>query len=99
MSVWTQRAGRAGRDLSIQAEAVLVAEASMFQIKKQSRTSKTAGQMATADVDDGEVVYGKKVNPDVRAWIVDSCRRVNSNKYFDGPPLVHGECASHSILS
>ena len=99
LSVFAQRAGRTGRNPTIRAEATLIAEALMFQVRKASKppakgkgaaASKTNAASVVAEVSksDDDVVYGKKVDPDVREWIeCESCRRQTLNVYFDGPPI------------
>lgn len=37
LEVWTQRAGRAGRSVDVQAQAILLVEKSMFQLQKRTQ--------------------------------------------------------------
>jgi hypothetical protein len=43
---------------------------------------------------DEDAVYQKKrVNPEMRRWILTKgCRRIVSNKYFNNPPHNEGMC-------
>ena len=116
LSIWAQRAGRAGRDKTINAEAYIVAKVSMLKTRKP--TAKELSKAASAkqqnlereqddeepndgeivdnnvgDVDEeqaevedenGQLVYVKKVDPDVRKWIeCEECKREFFAVYFD----------------
>ncbi|KAI0363574.1 P-loop containing nucleoside triphosphate hydrolase protein [Pilatotrama ljubarskyi] len=78
LSVWIQRAGRAGRRADIQARAVLLIQPSVFQEKgKQSRREGEA------------VVYVKEIEDGLRLWVEtppERCRRDVADEYFDNPP-------------
>ncbi|EIW55821.1 P-loop containing nucleoside triphosphate hydrolase protein [Trametes versicolor FP-101664 SS1] len=76
LSVWMQRAGRAGRHPDIQARAILLIQPTVFQEKgKRSRQ-------------DGEVVaYVKEIEDGLRMWLdPERCRRDVADEYFDNPP-------------
>ncbi|KAK7016093.1 hypothetical protein R3P38DRAFT_2786469 [Favolaschia claudopus] len=51
--IWIQRLGRAGRDPSLQARAILLYEVSMFQRKKKGDTTTTALNADLSDSDSG----------------------------------------------
>ncbi|KAI0350066.1 P-loop containing nucleoside triphosphate hydrolase protein [Trametes cingulata] len=78
LSVWMQRAGRAGRRPDLQARAVLLIQPSVFQEKgKQSRQEGEA------------VVYVKEIEEGLRLWVEappEVCRRDVADEYFDNPP-------------
>ncbi|KAJ7203576.1 P-loop containing nucleoside triphosphate hydrolase protein [Mycena pura] len=99
LSVWTQRAGRAGRSPELQARAILLVECSMFQRRKKCKRG--AGQAkaprhepepqqptdAAPTQDPAQLEWGKKVDPVLREYIstVD-CRRDASDGHFNNPP-------------
>ncbi|OJT05421.1 hypothetical protein TRAPUB_2056, partial [Trametes pubescens] len=78
LSVWMQRAGRAGRHPDIKARAILLIQPTVFQEKgKQTRQ------------EGAPVVYVKEIDPGLRRWAdppPDSCRRNIADEYFDNPP-------------
>ncbi|KAG5651392.1 hypothetical protein H0H81_008858 [Sphagnurus paluster] len=76
LSIWMQRAGRAGRNIRILARAILLVQPSVFQ------------EMRVENVDnepnDGEVKYRKDVEQGLREWIETvECRREAAAVYFD----------------
>ncbi|KAH7925762.1 hypothetical protein BV22DRAFT_1128801 [Leucogyrophana mollusca] len=85
LTVWLQRAGRAGRAIWICARTILLVEASMF---------KRVGVGTAAEASDGEseeeeeeVTYRKQVEPALREWIeTKHCRRDVGDKLFNNPP-------------
>lgn len=79
MSIWIQRAGRAGRNRQIRARAILLVQPSVFQ---EINTGKGA------EVADEGVKYRKDVEEGLREWIeTEECRRNASDVYFnDGVP-------------
>ena len=54
LSVWLQRTGRAGRNPSIQAEATMLVESSVFKKQKKKAKKKSLTKDANADVTDEE---------------------------------------------
>ncbi|KAJ3816152.1 hypothetical protein F5880DRAFT_1645225, partial [Lentinula raphanica] len=72
LAVWLQRAGRAARSTSIQGQAFLLVQPSVFQEKKSKES-----------VDADSVVFRKDVEAGLRLWIETSgCRREVSAEYF-----------------
>jgi hypothetical protein len=107
LSVWIQRAGRAGRSPDINARAILLAEKSMFQWRKK-RCRKILVDDGDSESDDSQsdeddsgvevgrdsdkMEWGKKVEPELRRWIeTEHCRRDVADEYFNNPPLRKGE--------
>ncbi|KAF8989446.1 P-loop containing nucleoside triphosphate hydrolase protein [Cyathus striatus] len=85
LSVWVQRAGRAGRSFDINARAVLLVEASTFNQHKASGKSKYSAH-GNEDLDIG-MEWVKKVEVELRQWIdVKGCRRDYLDIYFNNPP-------------
>ncbi|KAK6993268.1 P-loop containing nucleoside triphosphate hydrolase protein [Favolaschia claudopus] len=98
LSVWIQRAGRAGRSRSLQARAILLAEKSMFQRRKKRR--KPGGDAENSvpalrpDGDGPELAeplddskkWGKNVDPALREYIsTKKCRCKITDQYFNNP--------------
>ncbi|KAJ2936361.1 hypothetical protein H1R20_g734, partial [Candolleomyces eurysporus] len=84
LSVWIQRAGRAGRTPTIRARAILLVEPSVYQPIKTSN--------ADDDICDGEAAvlvleWRKKVEDALRAWVeTTGCRRDVVDDHFANPP-------------
>lgn len=76
LSIWLQRAGRAGRRQTLRARAVLLVQPTVFQeVGKKTRKP------------DEPIVYRKQIEEGLRKWIETSgCRRDVADKYFDNPP-------------
>ncbi|KAF7328216.1 Bloom syndrome [Mycena venus] len=55
LSIWTQRAGRAGRSPELQARAILLVEKSMF-LRKKKRKKKSAGKSRVAAEPDSSIL-------------------------------------------
>ncbi|KAF8545862.1 P-loop containing nucleoside triphosphate hydrolase protein, partial [Imleria badia] len=99
LTVWIQRAGRAGRMASIQARAVLFLEASAL---KEIRT-KTAEVESESEIEDShegqEKTYRKKLEPSLREYVeTRRCRRKVVDKLFDNPParsVLHAMCCDN----
>lgn len=102
LSVFSQRAGRAGRSANIKAHAFLLAEKSMFKrkkkkkpggkrVKKPDETSSesdgnSSGSGSEMGSDDGKE-WGKKVDENLREYIsTTGCRTIVNDKYFNNPP-------------
>ena len=100
LSVWIQRAGRAGRSPDINAHAILLVEKSMFQWQKKRRRKGPEDADESRDSDDSEedesqdeisgdgdkMEWGKKVELELRKWIeTDACRRDVADEYFNNP--------------
>ncbi|KII86510.1 hypothetical protein PLICRDRAFT_114420, partial [Plicaturopsis crispa FD-325 SS-3] len=91
LSIWTQRAGRAGRSPGVHASVYLLVEESMFHRRKRKKGE--AGDDAMY-IDDGKV-WARKVEEPFRRWIqAPGCRRDVSDEYFDSPRPRKGECHS-----
>ncbi|KAH8093844.1 P-loop containing nucleoside triphosphate hydrolase protein [Cristinia sonorae] len=76
LSIWMQRAGRAGRLQSIKARAVLLVQPSIFQ--ERGRATRREGD---------EIIHVKEIEEGLRRWIeTTECRRNVSDVYFNNPP-------------
>lgn len=76
LSIWMQRAGRAGRTFSISARAILLVQPSVFQEVKKKNGVPIPESDAT--------VYRKDVEEGLREWIeTEDCRREVADVYFD----------------
>lgn len=76
-----QRGGRAGRDRSIRAEAILLVQPSVFQeiSKKKGNTSLKESGKATESPQ-----YRKEINDGLRQWIEGViCRRDIVDEHYD----------------
>jgi superfamily II DNA helicase RecQ len=74
LSIWMQRAGRAGRNFLIAARAILLVQPSVFQ---------EVAAKKGVDVTD-EVLFKKAVEAGLREWIeTEDCRRNIVDEYFD----------------
>ncbi|KAI0350269.1 P-loop containing nucleoside triphosphate hydrolase protein [Trametes cingulata] len=89
LSVWMQRAGRAGRSKEIAATAILLVEKSVFQkIRRRSKKRRRYDIEPTSTVpaEQSVLVYRKKVDPSMRMWLEGpGCRRDITDKYFSNP--------------
>ncbi|KAF8446420.1 P-loop containing nucleoside triphosphate hydrolase protein [Boletus edulis BED1] len=85
LTVWLQRAGRAGRSSHVQARAILLVELSALQ-----RASANVAEIVSNEnneEEEGNVAYRKKVEPALREWVeTEDCRRDVADKFFDNPP-------------
>jgi superfamily II DNA helicase RecQ len=76
LSIWFQRAGRAGRTFAIFARAILLVQPSVFQEVKTKNgvpVEESAGAAYRKDVEEG-----------LREWIeTKDCRRDVADEYFD----------------
>ncbi|KAH7917095.1 P-loop containing nucleoside triphosphate hydrolase protein [Leucogyrophana mollusca] len=88
LTVWLQRAGRAGRFFLLQAIAILLVEASVVTQVGGSTALDDAGS-DTEDDEKGEVTYRKKkVDTALREWIqTKGCRRDVADRHFNNPPV------------
>jgi superfamily II DNA helicase RecQ len=79
MSIWTQQAGRGGRDPQICARAILLVQPSVFQEIKPGKG---------VEPEEGEVKYRKDVEEGLHEWIeTGGCRCDTFAVYFnDGVP-------------
>ncbi|KAJ6597432.1 P-loop containing nucleoside triphosphate hydrolase protein [Mycena sp. CBHHK59/15] len=76
LSVWMQRAGRAGRTFTIFARAILLVQPSVFQEVKMKKGVPIPEREGT--------VYRKDVEEGLRDWIeTEGCRRDVIDEYFD----------------
>ena len=82
LSIWTQRAGRAGRRADIQAVAILLIQPSVFAEKNKTKRA------------DGESIeYVKTLESGLRTYVnasEDQCRRDVADEYFGNPPTRAG---------
>ncbi|KAH9847960.1 P-loop containing nucleoside triphosphate hydrolase protein [Lenzites betulinus] len=77
-TIWTQRAGRAGRRPDIQARAILLVQKSVFSEK--GKKSRKEGEAIT---------YVKEIEGGMRDYVdiaSDRCLRDIADEYFDNPP-------------
>ncbi|KAK7002050.1 P-loop containing nucleoside triphosphate hydrolase protein [Favolaschia claudopus] len=73
LSIWIQRAGRAGQNFFIAARAVLLVQPSVFKEVKAKNSSPG-----------DDVTFQKAVEEGLRAWIeAEDCRRDVADEYFD----------------
>lgn len=75
LSIWLQRAGRAGRKKGSQAHAYLLVQPTVFQEKNKKKR------------EEGDVIeFMKTVEPNLRRWIQTcDCRRDVVDEYFNNP--------------
>ncbi|KAI9067172.1 P-loop containing nucleoside triphosphate hydrolase protein [Trametes sanguinea] len=93
LSIWTQRAGRAGRSPEIRAEAVMLVERAVFQVQRQRQRRKRSCRSSSVSVGSPEAgtpsgpQFKKDIESVLREWIeAPSCRREVSDRYFGNPP-------------
>ncbi|KAI0309971.1 P-loop containing nucleoside triphosphate hydrolase protein [Amylostereum chailletii] len=80
LSVWLQRAGRAGRGQDCKANAYLLIQPSVFQEKGKNTR-----------LEDEDVKYVKEIDDGLRLWIeAPSCRRNVADEHFNNPPERNG---------
>lgn len=97
LSIWMQRAGRAGQSANVQAQAILLVQPTVFQIVKTKAQKAKVKVEGEGDLDDDdkerEVKYRKDVEGGLRTWIEGlECRCEVISVYFnDGVPRT-GEC-------
>ena len=102
LSILVQRFGRAGRS-GQPVIAVLLAEPSVFQVKKKNNVTKTVEEPVDDDdielsldslgLEDTDVVteYRKKMEVGMQDWCLTlGCRCNISDKYFNNPPRSNG---------
>ncbi|KAH6866275.1 P-loop containing nucleoside triphosphate hydrolase protein [Coprinopsis sp. MPI-PUGE-AT-0042] len=105
LSVWIQRAGRAGRSPEINARAILLVERSVFQCRKAKTKDPdlVLDDVSSNESGDNDPLlrpkdgWMKNVDPHLRRWIeTDECRRDVLDRYFGNPPgrkpPTHGCC-------
>ncbi|KAI0324315.1 P-loop containing nucleoside triphosphate hydrolase protein, partial [Cubamyces sp. BRFM 1775] len=81
LTVWVQRAGRAGRSPGIRAEAILLAEVSVFHKQRKRRNKKRASQEEHIEG------FKKIIDNSLREWLeTTECRRKVCDQYFNNPP-------------
>ena len=84
LSVWVQRAGRAGRSGSPSC-AVLLYEPSVVQ-----RVNTQNGEDSDDELErewSGDDFKKRNVEDSLRAYVMDEeCRRASTDEYFDNPP-------------
>ncbi|KAJ8489590.1 hypothetical protein ONZ45_g13521 [Pleurotus djamor] len=80
LSVWMQRAGRAGRDPMLHARAILLVQPSIFQEIK----ARKPGKKKAPRIEESESNYRKNIESGLRSWIeATGCRREVAAAYFD----------------
>lgn len=81
LSIWLQRAGRAGRTKGSQAHAYLLVQPTVFQEK--NKTKREEGD---------EIEYMKEVEKNLRRWIQTcDCRRDVADEHFNNPVNREGQ--------
>lgn len=75
LSIWMQRAGRAGRSPLLQACAILLVQPTVFQEKNKTKKDPDKA---------GLTEYVKAVDEPLRTWIeTKECRREIADEYFN----------------
>ena len=95
LSIWMQRAGRAGWSPHLKATAILLVERSVLQrVGRARKQQKEVGDLLSAlsgeEEEEGETTrqtkYRKAVEDGLRQWIeTEGCRRDVVDKYFNNP--------------
>ena len=81
LDIWMQRGGRAGRDRSIRAEAILLVQPSIFQEISNKKGNTSLGDSSEATE---SPQYQKEINDGLRQWIeAVICRRDVVDEYYD----------------
>lgn len=88
LSVWMQRAGRAGRRPDLQARAILLIQPTVFQEK--GKKNRQEGEPVT---------YVKEIEEGLRLWATtpERCRRDIADEYFDNPTQRKRMCSGLSF--
>lgn len=77
LSIWYQRAGRAGRGTEKMTKAILLVQPSVFKEKNRGKRS-----------EDSPADYVKTISKPLRDWVsTDNCRGEVADKFFDNPPV------------
>ncbi|KAJ7666122.1 P-loop containing nucleoside triphosphate hydrolase protein [Mycena polygramma] len=85
LSIWMQRAGRAGRNFLIFARAILLVQPSMFQKVAPKKNEPPPKE-------DDPATFKKKVEEGLRQWIeTKECRRDVVDEYFDNGAVRKGK--------
>ena len=90
LTVWLQRAGRAGRSPSIQARAILLVERSVLM--RTGNRNKDPSNSTDTEISENEggkqaTAYRKTIEPGLRHWIeTKRCQRDVADTFFDNPP-------------
>ena len=80
LDVWLQRGGRASRDRTISAEAILLVQPSVFQ----EVSTKKGNTLSHEDDASGSPQYRKEIHNGLRQWIeAIECRRDVVDKYYN----------------
>ncbi|KAI9069772.1 P-loop containing nucleoside triphosphate hydrolase protein, partial [Trametes sanguinea] len=110
LSIWLQRAGRAGRSPVVRARAIMLVQESVVQEVK-SKKGEVAAEESDSDFYEEEEhvedqvetkrekrVFKKNVEGALREWIeTKGCRRAVADAYFDNPPRAHGSSCPPSL--
>ncbi|KAI0629149.1 P-loop containing nucleoside triphosphate hydrolase protein [Trametes polyzona] len=109
LSIWLQRAGRAGRDPRVAARAIMLVQAAVIQeVKPKKNSTSTTEEAESSDSDFWEeeehiedsrrppkTIYKKKIEDALREWIqTQGCRRAVVDAYFNNPPRVNATLPS-----
>lgn len=106
LTVWIQRAGRAGRSPDIDAFAVMFVESSAFTVQNARKTQghqgagarppvrkdpeKASGDSEDINLKEGQE-YKKKIEKSLRDWLTaEGCRREVSDTFFNNPERNYG---------
>ena len=90
LDIWLQRGGRAGRDKSVHAEAILMVQPSVFQeVSRKKSDGDMAPEEEKNNPKDDETTtdtpqYQKEIHDGLRMWIeAISCRHDVVDAYYD----------------
>ena len=87
LTVWLQRAGRAGRSPTIQARAVLLIEVSALKEIRKKACEENLGSEDEGEEDIETKTYRKRIETHLRLYVETmKCRRDVADKLFDNPP-------------
>ncbi|KDQ51469.1 hypothetical protein JAAARDRAFT_110465, partial [Jaapia argillacea MUCL 33604] len=86
LSIWFQRLGHAGRDLTLRARTILLVEPSV--LKKVNNRKDNEDSSSDEDSDEEEIdQYYQHIEQGLREWIeTEDCRRIVADVYFHNPP-------------
>ena len=93
LSIWMQRAGRAGWSPHLEATAILVEQSVLQRVGRARKQQKEVGDLLSAlsgeeeeGGETGQTKYRKTIEDGLRQWIeTEGCRRDVVDKYFNNP--------------
>ncbi|KIJ12382.1 hypothetical protein PAXINDRAFT_156979 [Paxillus involutus ATCC 200175] len=89
LSIWMQRAGRAGRSPLLQARAILLVQPTVFQEKNKTKKDPDKA---------GLTEYVKAVDEPLRTWIeTKECRREIADEYFNSGVKRKCDCCNNCL--